>query len=142
MSAFETQREQGCAQRIDIFKNTLIVLAAALIYLLAGEAILALLTDKQPVVVAAADYRLWAVAVPQAPASHLSPLRSSRTLTGSSGSRDRDYLRFFFLVRRWLTLSATMMSDAMPLAARRSKMNATMGKTAVRRNTSESSAVK
>ena len=36
----------------------------ALVYLLAGEAILGLLTDKQPVVVAAADYRLWAVAVP------------------------------------------------------------------------------
>ena len=38
--------------------------AFALIYLLAGETILGLLTDKQPVVVAAADYRLWAVAVP------------------------------------------------------------------------------
>ena len=38
--------------------------AFSLIYLLAGEAILALLTDKQPVVVAAADYRLWAVMVP------------------------------------------------------------------------------
>lgn len=38
--------------------------AFSLIYLLAGEAILGLLTDKQPVVVAAADYRLWAVAVP------------------------------------------------------------------------------
>lgn len=38
--------------------------AFALVYLLAGEAILALLTDKQPVVVAAADYRLWAVMVP------------------------------------------------------------------------------
>ncbi len=38
--------------------------AFALIYLLAGETILALLTDNQPVVVAAADYRLWAVAVP------------------------------------------------------------------------------
>lgn len=38
--------------------------AFSLVYLLAGEAILALLTDKQPVVVAAADYRLWAVAVP------------------------------------------------------------------------------
>ena len=36
----------------------------SLIYLLAGETILALLTDKQPVVVAAADYRLWAVMVP------------------------------------------------------------------------------
>ena len=36
----------------------------SLIYLLAGEAILGLLTDKQPVVVAAADYRLWAVMVP------------------------------------------------------------------------------
>ncbi len=36
----------------------------SLVYLLAGETILALLTDKQPVVVAAADYRLWAVAVP------------------------------------------------------------------------------
>ena len=38
--------------------------AFSLIYLLAGEAILGLLTDKQPVVVAAADYRLWAVMVP------------------------------------------------------------------------------
>lgn len=38
--------------------------AFSLIYLLAGEAILGLLTDNQPVVVAAADYRLWAVAVP------------------------------------------------------------------------------
>jgi len=38
--------------------------AFSLIYLLTGEAILALLTDKQPVVVAAADYRLWAVMVP------------------------------------------------------------------------------
>lgn len=38
--------------------------AFALVYLLAGEAILGLLTDKQPVVVAAADYRLWAVMVP------------------------------------------------------------------------------
>ncbi len=38
--------------------------AFSLIYLLAGETILALLTDKQPVVVAAADYRLWAVMVP------------------------------------------------------------------------------
>ena len=38
--------------------------AFSLIYLLAGETILGLLTDKQPVVVAAADYRLWAVAVP------------------------------------------------------------------------------
>ena len=38
--------------------------AFSLVYLLAGEAILGLLTDKQPVVVAAADYRLWAVAVP------------------------------------------------------------------------------
>lgn len=38
--------------------------AFSLVYLLAGEAILALLTDKQPVVVAAADYRLWAVMVP------------------------------------------------------------------------------
>ena len=36
----------------------------SLVYLLAGEAILGLLTDKQPVVVAAADYRLWAVMVP------------------------------------------------------------------------------
>lgn len=38
--------------------------AFSLVYLLAGEAILGLLTDKQPVVVAAADYRLWAVMVP------------------------------------------------------------------------------
>ena len=38
--------------------------AFSLVYLLAGETILALLTDKQPVVVAAADYRLWAVMVP------------------------------------------------------------------------------
>ena len=38
--------------------------AFSLIYLLAGEAILGLLTDKQPVVVAASDYRLWAVMVP------------------------------------------------------------------------------
>ncbi|MDY6438353.1 MAG: MATE family efflux transporter [Prevotella sp.] len=38
--------------------------AFSLVYLLAGEAILGLLTDKQPVVVAADDYRLWAVAVP------------------------------------------------------------------------------
>lgn len=38
--------------------------AFSLVYLLAGETILGLLTDKQPVVVAAADYRLWAVMVP------------------------------------------------------------------------------
>ena len=38
--------------------------AFSLVYLLAREAILGLLTDKQPVVVAAADYRLWAVMVP------------------------------------------------------------------------------
>ena len=38
--------------------------AFSLVYLLAGETILGLLTDNQPVVVAAADYRLWAVAVP------------------------------------------------------------------------------
>lgn len=38
--------------------------AFSLVYLLAGETILGLLTDNQPVVVAAADYRLWAVMVP------------------------------------------------------------------------------
>ena len=51
------------ARRLMHWGMTLSV-AFALIYLLAGEAILGLLTDKQPVVVAAADYRLWAVAVP------------------------------------------------------------------------------
>ena len=51
------------AQRLMHWGMTLSV-AFSLIYLLTGEAILGLLTDKQPVVVAAADYRLWAVAVP------------------------------------------------------------------------------
>ena len=51
------------ARRLLCWGMTLSV-AFSLIYLLAGEAILGLLTDKQPVVVAAADYRLWAVAVP------------------------------------------------------------------------------
>lgn len=51
------------ARRLMHWGMTLSV-AFALIYLLAGEAILGLLTDKQPVVVAAADYRLWAVMVP------------------------------------------------------------------------------
>ena len=68
--------------------------------------------------------------------SHVSML----VITGSSPVKSL-YL-FFFLVRRRLTLSATIMSDAMPRAARRSKTNAASGNIAVRRNTSELSAVK
>lgn len=61
--ARDTASLNRLAQRLMHWGMTLSV-AFALIYLLAGEAILGLLTDKQPVVVAAADYRLWAVMVP------------------------------------------------------------------------------
>ena len=61
--ARDTASLNRLAQRLMHWGMTLSV-AFSLIYLLAGETILALLTDKQPVVVAAADYRLWAVMVP------------------------------------------------------------------------------
>ena len=61
--ARDTASLNRLAQRLMHWGMALSV-AFALVYLLAGEAILGLLTDKQPVVVAAADYRLWAVAVP------------------------------------------------------------------------------
>lgn len=61
--ARDTASLNRLAQRLMHWGMALSV-AFALIYLLAGETILGLLTDKQPVVVAAADYRLWAVAVP------------------------------------------------------------------------------
>ena len=61
--ARDTASLNRLAQRLLHWGMTLSV-AFSLIYLLAGEAILGLLTDKQPVVVAAADYRLWAVMVP------------------------------------------------------------------------------
>ena len=61
--ARDTASLNRLAQRLMHWGMALSV-AFSLIYLLAGEAILALLTDKQPVVVAAADYRLWAVMVP------------------------------------------------------------------------------
>ena len=61
--ARDTASLNRLAQRLMHWGMALSV-AFALVYLLAGETILALLTDKQPVVVAAADYRLWAVMVP------------------------------------------------------------------------------
>lgn len=61
--ARDTASLNRLAQRLMHWGMTLSV-AFSLVYLLAGETILALLTDKQPVVVAAADYRLWAVMVP------------------------------------------------------------------------------
>lgn len=61
--ARDTASLNRLAQRLMHWGMALSV-AFSLIYLLAGEAILGLLTDKQPVVVAAADYRLWAVMVP------------------------------------------------------------------------------
>ena len=61
--ARDTASLNRLAQRLMHWGMTLSV-AFSLIYLLAGETILGLLTDKQPVVVAAADYRLWAVMVP------------------------------------------------------------------------------
>lgn len=61
--ARDTASLNRLAQRLMHWGMALSV-AFALIYLLAGETILGLLTDKQPVVVAAADYRLWAVMVP------------------------------------------------------------------------------
>lgn len=61
--ARDTASLNRLAQRLMHWGMALSV-AFALVYLLAGETILGLLTDKQPVVVAAADYRLWAVAVP------------------------------------------------------------------------------
>lgn len=61
--ARDTASLNRLARRLLRWGMTLSV-AFSLVYLLAGEAILGLLTDKQPVVVAAADYRLWAVMVP------------------------------------------------------------------------------
>ena len=61
--ARDTASLNRLAQRLMHWGMALSV-AFALVYLLAGETILGLLTDKQPVVVAAADYRLWAVMVP------------------------------------------------------------------------------
>lgn len=61
--ARDTASLNRLAQRLMHWGMALSV-AFSLIYLLAGETILGLLTDKQPVVVAAADYRLWAVMVP------------------------------------------------------------------------------
>ncbi|MBR7126737.1 MAG: MATE family efflux transporter [Prevotella sp.] len=61
--ARDTASLNRLAQRLMHWGMALSV-AFSLVYLLAGEAILGLLTDKQPVVVAAADYRLWAVMVP------------------------------------------------------------------------------
>ncbi len=61
--ARDTASLNRLAQRLMHWGMALSV-AFSLVYLLAGETILGLLTDKQPVVVAAADYRLWAVMVP------------------------------------------------------------------------------
>ena len=61
--ARDTASLNRLARRLMHWGMTLSVVFS-LIYLFAGEAILGLLTDNQPVVVAAADYRLWAVMVP------------------------------------------------------------------------------